>query len=93
MVAGVVSVIILGIGWMAASDKKISRNVIAGLSVVLGVAILGGGVWATVDGEREFHEHVPHGEEHGDDGHSDDDHSDDDHGDEHGDDEHGEDEE
>ncbi|GJM36752.1 MAG: hypothetical protein DHS20C19_01190 [Acidimicrobiales bacterium] len=78
VVAGVLAVVILGIGFLAASDKKINRNLVAGLSVVLGVAILGGGVWATVDGEREFHEHEPHGEEdHADDGSTEDDHADD----------------
>ncbi|MDW3220026.1 MAG: hypothetical protein R8F63_15535 [Acidimicrobiales bacterium] len=74
LIAGVLAVVILGIGFLAASDKKINRNLVAGLSVVLGVAILGGGVWATVDGEREFDEHEPHGEDgstevdHGEDG-------------------------
>jgi hypothetical protein len=79
--AGVVSTVILGIAVLAASDLSVSRNVVAGLALVVGVAVLGGGVWAAVDGEREFHEHEVHGEEHdehGDDAeHSDDvDHSD-----------------
>ncbi|MEM7140208.1 MAG: hypothetical protein AAF548_04185 [Actinomycetota bacterium] len=61
-VAGIVSVIILAIGWMAASEVKINKNLISGLAVVVGVGVLGGGVWAAVDGEREFEEH--HHEEH-----------------------------
>ncbi|MDG2028765.1 MAG: hypothetical protein P8J50_16805 [Acidimicrobiales bacterium] len=63
VIAGVVAVIILAIGAMAANsiEFKINRNLISGLAVVLGVAILGGGVWATVEGEREFHEHEVHG--------------------------------
>ena len=82
VVAGVVAVIILAIGWMAASEVKINRHLISGLAVTLGVVILGGGIWATVDGEREFHEHEPHGAEshgddHDDDGHGDDGHDDD----------------
>jgi hypothetical protein len=62
--AVVVSVVFLGLGALAASDRKLNRNVVAGLALVVGVAILGGGVWAAVDGEREFEEHEVHGETH-----------------------------
>jgi len=77
--AAVISVIFLGLGVLAASGRKLNRNVITGLALVVGVAILGGGVWAAVDGEREFEEHETHSETHedGDAEHSDDaDHSD-----------------
>ncbi|MFT5201855.1 MAG: hypothetical protein ACI9C1_001233 [Candidatus Aldehydirespiratoraceae bacterium] len=58
VVAGVVAVIIVGIAIIAANESiKLGKNVVAGLSVVVAVAVLGGGVWAAVDGEREFHEH------------------------------------
>jgi hypothetical protein len=82
IVAGVVAVVILGIGVLAATDAfKFNRHVVAGLSLVVAVAVLGGGVWAVVEGEREFEPHETHGsethdeadEDHGDDeSHSDD---------------------
>lgn len=78
IVAGVVAIVILGIGVLAASDTKLNRNIVAGLALVVGVAVLGGGVWAAVDGEREFHEHEVHSDdEHTDDESGDDEHSDD----------------
>ena len=62
VVAGVVAVVILGIAILAANESlKIGKNAVAGLAVVVAVAVLGGGVWAAVDGEREFHEHEVHG--------------------------------
>lgn len=74
VIAGVVAVVILGLGIMAASDRKFNRNLIAGGALVVGVAVLGGGVWAAVDGEREFEEHSDDGEHSDED--SDGDHSD-----------------
>ena len=37
-----------------------SRNIISGMVLVLGVAVLGGGIAAAVTGEREFHVHEVH---------------------------------
>ena len=62
VIAGVVAVVILGIAILAANESlKIGKNAVAGLAVVVAVAVLGGGIWAAVDGEREFHEHEVHG--------------------------------
>lgn len=55
VLAGVVAVVILGLGALAATDIKVSRNIVAGLVLVVAIAVLGGGIWAAVDGEREFH--------------------------------------
>ena len=63
VIAGVLAVVILGIGVLAAADIKVSKNITAGLALVLAIAILGGGVWATVVGEREFEEHEVHAED------------------------------
>lgn len=62
--AGVIAVIIFGLGILYAARPKMSKNVVAGLVLATGVAILAGGVIAAVQGERDF-EH--HGEEHGED--------------------------
>jgi len=57
IVAGVVAVIIVGFAVVAASDLKVNRNLVAGLALTVGVSVLGLGVWAAVDGERNFEEH------------------------------------
>ncbi len=69
VVAGVVSVLILLLAILVTQRPQISRNLTAGLALVLGVGVLAGGVIATVSGEREFHVHEVHtdDEEHGDD--------------------------
>jgi len=56
-VAGIAAVLILGIAVLYAAKPKISKNLIAGLALAVGVAILAGGVVAAVVGERSFHEH------------------------------------
>jgi hypothetical protein len=62
VVAGVVAVVILGIAIVSANESiKIGKNAVAGLAIFVAIAVLGGGVWAAVDGEREFHEHEVHG--------------------------------
>jgi hypothetical protein len=68
VVAGVVAVLILGLGVLAASGRSLNRNIITGLALVTGVAVLGGGVWAAVDGEREFEHHGVEGESHDEEG-------------------------
>ena len=44
-----------------------NKNVLAGLVLATGVAVVAGGIVAAVDGEREFEKHGEHGEEHGED--------------------------
>lgn len=72
--AGLIAILIFGIGVLYAAKPKMNRNIIAGLVLTCGLAVIAGGVVAGVDGEREFHPHEPHGEDHGDD-HAEDDHS------------------
>jgi len=55
-VAGIAAVMILGIAVLYAAKPKMSKNLIAGLALALGVAVLAGGVVAAVVGERSFHE-------------------------------------
>jgi len=63
-VAGVVAVVILGIGVLAATGSlKFNRHIVSALGVLVAVAVLGGGVFAVIDGEREFHPHEVHGSE------------------------------
>ena len=70
--AGVIATVIFGLGILYVAKPKLNRNVMAGLVLATGIAVLGGGIVAAVDGEREFHVHgEDHGEEHGED-HSDD---------------------
>ncbi len=57
VVAGVVSVLILCIAVLFVSKRRINRNILAGLVLVLAVAVLAGGVVATVTGERDFVHH------------------------------------
>ena len=55
VVAGVVSVLILGIAVLFVSKRRINKNILAGLVLATAVAVLAGGVVATVTGERDFH--------------------------------------
>lgn len=75
IVAGIVAVIITAIGALGSSGFRPNRNLVSGLAVVAGVTLLGWGVVAAVDGEREFEEHEVHGEghdeEHGEESHDD----------------------
>ncbi len=64
VVAGLLAVAILGVAILATSGRRPNRNIVAGLVLSLGVGILGFGVWATVDGERDFEEHE-YGEDEG----------------------------
>lgn len=75
--AGVIAAVIFGIGILYAAKPKMNRNIIAGLVLTTGLAVITGGIVAGIDGEREFHHHgESHGDEHGDD-HDDHDHEDD----------------
>ncbi|MDE0066190.1 MAG: hypothetical protein OXN44_04865 [Acidimicrobiaceae bacterium] len=63
VVAGVVSVLILGIAVLFARKTQINKNILAGSVLLLAVAVLVGGVVATVTGERDFHPHEVHEDE------------------------------
>ncbi len=58
--AGVLAVSILGLGTLYATKPKLSKNLIAGLMLVAGTAVIAGGIVAAVDGEREFERHGVH---------------------------------
>jgi hypothetical protein len=73
-IATAVAIVIVAIAIVNVVGKGINRNVVAGVALGVGVVLLGGGVWAAVDGEREFEEHH-HEEEHHEEG--DGDHADD----------------
>ncbi len=71
VVFGLVPAIIFALGYLVANRPKISQSAIAGMLLIGGIALLGGGVVAAVVGERE-HEGGHHTEEHvdEDDGHA-----------------------
>jgi hypothetical protein len=54
-VFGLVPVVVLGVGWLIAVRPKVSSSLIAALLLVGGLAILAGGVFGAVHGERKFH--------------------------------------
>lgn len=72
--AGAIAVVVFGLGILFAAKPRMNRNVLAGLMLATGVAVITGGILAAVDGEREFEHHGEHGEDHGED-HSEEDHS------------------
>jgi hypothetical protein len=72
--AGAISVVIFGLGILYAARPKMNKNVLAGLVLATGVAVIAGGILAAVDGEREIELHGEHGDEHGED-HAEEDHS------------------
>jgi hypothetical protein len=55
--ATLIAVVIFGLGTLMANRPHISRNLLAGLALTAGVAVLAGGIVAAVDGTREFHHH------------------------------------
>ena len=55
--AGAISVVIFGLGILYAARPKMNKNVLAGLLLATGVAVIAGGIVAAVDGEREFEQH------------------------------------
>ena len=63
---------IFGLGILYAARPKMNKNVIAGLVLAVGVAVIAGGIVTAVDGQRDFEHHSEHhgddhGEEHGED--------------------------
>lgn len=65
--AGALSVVIFGLGILYAAKPKMNKNVLAGLVLTTGIAIITGGIVAAVGGEREFEHHHEHGDDHGED--------------------------
>jgi membrane protein DedA with SNARE-associated domain len=66
--AGLIAVTIFGLGILYAARPKMNKNVIAGLVLAVGVAVIAGGIVTAVDGQRDFEHHGDdHGEEHGED--------------------------
>ena len=70
--AGLIAVTIFGLGILYAARPKMNKNVIAGLVLAVGVAVIAGGIVTAVDGQRDFEHHSEHhgddhGEEHGED--------------------------
>ena len=61
--AGLIATVIFGLGILYAAKPKMNRNVIAGLVLSTGLAVIAGGIVAGIDGEREFHHHEPHHED------------------------------
>jgi len=55
-VFGLVPVVVLGAGWLIAVRPKVSSSLIAAILLVGGLAVLAGGVFGAVHGERKFHE-------------------------------------
>ncbi len=60
VVAGVVSVIILGLAILFVSKPRVNKNILSATVLVVAVAVLLGGVVATVTGERDFKHHEVH---------------------------------
>jgi hypothetical protein len=54
--AGVLATLVLVVGWLLAARPKLSANVVVGLLLVVAVAVIGLGVAAGVNGQREFHQ-------------------------------------
>lgn len=65
LIAIVVSAIVLGSAFLVAYRPALSKDAVAGLVVVVALAIVGGGVTAAVVGEREFEVHAEEGGEDG----------------------------
>lgn len=57
VVGAVVSILILGVGVLAAQKPDMSKNVVTGLVGLVVVAVLAGGVWGAIEGTREIEEH------------------------------------
>ena len=55
VVFGLVPAVVLGAGWLIAVRPKVSSSVLAALLLVGGLAVLAGGVFGAVHGERKFH--------------------------------------
>ena len=57
VVAGVVALIVMGIGILAAQGRNVSRNLLTGLAGVVMLGVLAGGVWGATEGTRVIEEH------------------------------------
>ncbi len=56
VVFGLVPVVVLAAGWLIAARPKVSSSLLAALLLIGGLAVLAGGVFGAVHGERKFHE-------------------------------------
>ena len=54
--AGILATLVLVGGWLLAAKPKLSANVVVGALLVAAVAVIGLGVAAGVNGQREFHQ-------------------------------------
>ncbi len=62
-VAGIVATVVLGIAVLVALRPRLSKNVVAGIVLVGGLAFVAAGVTAAAVGERDFHHHEHAGTE------------------------------
>ena len=60
VVAGVVSVVILGLAILFVSKPRVNKNIVSATVLVVAVAVLLGGIVATITGERDFKHHEVH---------------------------------
>ncbi len=62
VVFGLVPAVVLAVGWLITARPKVNSSLIAALLLVGGLAVLAGGVFGAVHGERKFHEEKTKGE-------------------------------
>ena len=56
VIFGVVPALVLGVGWLIAARPRVNPSLVAALLLVGAVALLAGGVYGAVHGERKFEE-------------------------------------
>ena len=57
-VAGIIATIVLGVAVLIALRPRVSKNIVAGIVLVGGLAFIGAGITAAAVGEREFHQNT-----------------------------------
>lgn len=68
----VVAALIFGVGTVLSTREQVRKDVVAGVLAVTAVVTIGAGIFAALEGEREFHPHEAEHETDEDDGHGDD---------------------
>jgi hypothetical protein len=63
--AGVLAAVVLVLGWVLAARPRVSANVVVGLLLAAAVAVIGLGVAASIEGQREYHKVGEEEGEHG----------------------------
>jgi hypothetical protein len=63
--AGVLATVVLVLGWVLAARPRISANVVVGLLMAAAVAVIGLGVAAGIEGQRDYHKVGEEEGEHG----------------------------